>query len=89
MTTAPTQITPAEEFYDLRGAIDERLAEKGLPPSKFATSVLEASEITARDIEELKAHMEKLMAIEGRRNFWLGFATNAGFFLLGVIAAKL
>lgn len=89
MSLPASGLTPVEDFHELRRAVDDRLAAKGLPTSKFANSTLESAQIDADDIAELKEHMAKLMALEGRRNFWLGFATNSFFFVLGILAAKL
>lgn len=88
MSMKSDQQNSTEAFLAMRRAIDDRLVAKGMPPSSFADSVLESGEVTQADIVELKEHMEKLLAVEGRRGIWWGIATNAAFFLLGYIASN-
>lgn len=78
-----------DEFLTLRREADSRLVAQGLQPSVFHTSVLESSQITQRDIEELKAHMAELLRIERNRTLLYGAVTKGIFFVLGILIGRL
>lgn len=80
--------TPAEAFHELRAWTDERLAAKGLLPRVPQRTRQETSAITIAHIEQLKEDIAKLIKLEGRRSFWSGFAVNAFFFVLGLVAGS-
>jgi hypothetical protein len=91
MTSAHTsQIenqTPDAAFRELRAWVDERLRVKGLLASGVPMQTRqEESAVTVEHIERLKADIEKLIKIEGRRNLWSGIAVSTVFFLLGLLA---
>lgn len=78
--------TAEEAFLDLRAWADERLRAKGLLAGAPAQMRHDASIITLKHIEQLKADIEALIKLEGRRNFWAQVGISAAFFALGLLA---
>lgn len=81
--------TPEEAFRELRVWVDERLRAKGLlddAAARMQRTRQEVQAVTLGHIEQLKADIEALIKLEGRRGFWAQVGISAVFFVLGVLA---